>query len=67
MRNEVIPIWEKYALSVDEAAMYFNIGQNRLRGILAMNPDAEYLMTVGCKTLIKRRQFEDYLDNATAV
>lgn len=63
----LVPCITTVASFYTEAALYFNIGQNRLRGILATNPDAEYLMTVGCKTLIKRRQFEDFLDSATAV
>lgn len=62
-----VPLWEKYALSVDEAAAVFGIGQNRLRSIIANNPDAEYLVTVGAKTMIKRKIFEKYLDTATAI
>ena len=28
-----IPVWEKYTLSVEEAAAYFRIGENKLRKI----------------------------------
>lgn len=65
--SKCVPLWEKYALSVDEAAEVFGIGQNRLRSIIASNPDAEYLVTVGTKTMIKRKIFEKYLDTATAI
>lgn len=58
---------EKYTLSIDEAAIYFGIGQNRLRSIVASNPTADYLMTVGTKTVIKRRMFEKYIDESTAL
>lgn len=66
-KQKEVPLWEKYALSVDESAEYFGIGQNRLRSIIASNPDAEYLVTVGSKTMIKRKLFEKYLDIATAI
>jgi len=62
-----VPLWEKYTLSVDEAALYFGIGQNRLRSIVASNPSADYIVTVGAKTLIKRKVFERYIDEATAI
>ena len=26
-----VPIWEKYTLTVEEAARYFRIGENKLR------------------------------------
>ena len=62
-----VPLWEKYALSVDEAAEYFGIGQNRLRNLVACNPDAEFLFTVGAKTLIKRKKFEEFVDRQSVI
>ena len=30
--NQVdVPIWEKYTLTIEEAAKYFRIGENKLR------------------------------------
>lgn len=66
-RKIVVPLSEKYTLSIDEAALYFGIGQNRLRSIVASYPDADYLITVGAKTLIKRKKFEQYIDDASAI
>ena len=31
MSNADVPIWEKYTLTIDEAAKYFRIGENKLR------------------------------------
>ncbi len=62
-----VPLWEKYTLSIDEAAEYFGIGQNRLRSVVASNPSASYLITVGAKTLIKRKIFEKYIDEAVVM
>lgn len=62
-----IPVWRKYALSVEEAAQYFHIGEKRLRQITKEAPEAEYLLWNGSHVLIKRKQFERYLDTIEAV
>ena len=67
MNTKEVPIWKKYLLNIDEAALYFHIGQKRLRQIVAENPCADFLLTVGNRVLIKRKLFEQYIDLATAV
>ncbi len=62
-----VPIWQKYTLTIEEAAEYFRIGQNRLRQLVADNPDAEYILMIGNRVQIKRKLFEAYIDLATAV
>lgn len=34
MGKEVMPIWEKYTLTVEEASLYFRVGENKLRKLL---------------------------------
>ena len=34
MKKENVPIWQKYTLSIEEAAEYFRIGQGRLRELV---------------------------------
>lgn len=67
MKNTEIPIWQKYLLTIDEAALYFRIGQKRLRQIVSENPNADFLLTNGNRVLIKRKLFEQYIDLATVV
>lgn len=62
-----IPIWRKYALSIEEAAQYFHIGEKRLRQITKEDPEAGYLLWNGTHVLIKRELFEQYLDTAGTV
>lgn len=62
-----IPVWEKYTLSIEEAAEYFRIGQKRLRQMVAENPDADYILMNGNRIQIKRKLFEKYIDVATVV
>lgn len=67
MTTNEIPIWQKYTLSIEEAAEYFRIGQKRLRQIVADNPSADYILLNGNRVQIKRKLFEDYIDTATTV
>lgn len=62
-----IPVWNKYTLSIDEAAAYFHIGANKLRRIISENPDAPYLLMNGTRTYIKRKRFEEYIDRVSVI
>lgn len=57
-----IPVWEKYILTVQEAAAYFRIGENKLRKLISENEDADYLLRNGNRLQIKRKKFEDFID-----
>ena len=57
-----IPVWRKYTLSVQEAARYFRIGDKKMRKLIEENPGANYILWNGTRPQIKRRLFEQYLD-----
>lgn len=57
-----IPIWRKYTLSVQEASKYFRIGDKKMRKLIEENPGANYILWNGTRPQIKRRLFEQYLD-----
>lgn len=52
-----VPIWHKYLLTIEEASKLFNIGEKRLRQIVAENREAEFILMVGTKCLIKKDLF----------
>ncbi len=56
-----IPIWEKYVLSIQEASLYFRIGEKKLRKIIDENPEANYILWNGTRALIKRVVFEQFV------
>ena len=61
-----VPVWEKVNLTLEEAAAYSNIGINRLREL----SDADqclFVLFVGNKRLIKRKQFDAYLAEAYSI
>ena len=57
-----LPVWRKYTLSVQEAAKYFRIGDKKMRKLIEENPGANYILWNGTRPQIKRRLFEQYLD-----
>ena len=42
-----IPPWERYTLSVEEAAAYFQIGENKLCKIISKNENADFILWNG--------------------
>lgn len=62
-----VPIWEKYSLTVQEAAKYYGIGEKRLRQIAEENQGSDFLLEIGSHIRFKRELFERYLDATTVV
>ena len=58
-----IPAWERYTLSIAEAAAYFRIGEK----IVNENKDADYLLWNGNRPQIKRKKFEQLIDRLSLV
>ena len=69
VKGKMVPIWEKYMLTVDEAVQYFGIGEKKIRMLISENADSDYCFTVqvGNKSLINRRKFEEFLNQTTAL
>ena len=67
MRTTEIPYWEKYMLTLREAAEYFHIGEKKMRQIVDDNLGANFLLESGNRIMIKRRLFEEYLDRASVI
>ena len=67
LKKMEIPIWEKYALTIDEAALYFRIGENAIRRIISENQNANFWFMIGNRKLIKRVLFEEYMNGVTVI
>ena len=67
MTTNEIPVWEKYTLSIEEAAAYFRIGEHKLRNLINENPRADYLLQNGNRVQIKRKLFEKYVDELEVI
>lgn len=62
-----IPVWEKYTLTIEEAAAYFRIGENKLRRIIADDPNADFVIWNGSRAQINRKKFEEFIDKTNAI
>ena len=65
-QKEIIPVWERYVLTITEASNYYHIGENKLRMIAEEHIKEDFIMN-GNRVLFKRQKFEKFLDNATVV
>lgn len=64
---ENIPVWKRYLLTVLEAAEYYHIGENKLRNIIELHSEADFLIMNGNRYLIKKEKFETFLSEATVL
>lgn len=62
-----INISTKYILTVEEASKYFGIGISKLRALMNVNGGASWILENGNRKCIKRKLFEEYLDNARSI
>lgn len=61
-----IPIWEKSNLTIEEAAAYSGIGVNRLYE-MTKDGSCPFVLRVGNKRLIKRRKFDEYIEQTFSI
>lgn len=57
---EKVPIHLKVTLTVREAAEYSNIGINKIDRMLR-SPNCPFVLFIGTKKLVKRKEFEEYI------
>lgn len=57
-----VPIHEKVTLTIKEAAEYSNIGINKIDAMLR-SPNCPFVLFVGTKKLVKRKEFEQFISN----
>ena len=61
-----IPIYQKQNLTIEEAAVYSNIGQGKLSE-MTDNDNCRFVIWVGKKRLIKRRMFDEYIEKQFSI
>ena len=61
-----VPIWEKIALTKQEAAAYSNIGINKIEEMIK-NPKCTFVLYVGTKKLVKRKEFEQFVSKSLEI
>ena len=62
-KKKEVPIWEKVCMTIEEAAAYSNIGMNKVDE-LAKTPRCPFVLYVGRKKLIKRKEIERFISES---
>ena len=65
--DKQVQIKDKFCLTIEEATGYFNIGEKKLRKIVSENVNSGFIIQNGVKFLIKRKQFEHFLEDLTSI
>lgn len=65
-KTELVPVWERNNLTLEEAAAYFNIGINRIREMANEHED-KFVLWVGNRRMIKRKKFEQFLEEKHSI
>lgn len=61
-----VPIHLKLTMTIREAAEYSNIGINKIDSMLRA-PNCPFVLFVGSKKLVKRREFEQFISNKLTI
>ena len=64
--SERVPIPQKLTLTIREAAEYSNIGINKIDSMLR-SPNCPFVLYIGSKKLVKRKEFEDFISKQLAI
>ncbi|MDE5779983.1 MAG: transposase [Lachnospiraceae bacterium] len=67
MKKGVILVWNRYALTIIEAAEYNHIGENKLCMVADEHPEVDFIIMNDNCILIKRQKFEEYLEHETVI
>ena len=61
-----VPIHLKMTLTIKEASAYSTIGINKIDSMLR-TPDCPFVLFVGTKKLVKRREFEQFISEKLVI
>lgn len=59
-KDNRVPLWERMNLTLEEAAAYTGIGTDKFRE-LSNRESCDFVLWVGTKRLLKRKQLEEFL------
>lgn len=63
---EEVPIYQKVTLTIEETNKLTGIGRKTIEKLIK-EPDSDFFLKIGTKTLIKREKFVDYINKRTVI
>ena len=65
-KMQIVPIWERVTITLEEAAAYTGIGVCKLRE-MSNEPGCDFVIWVGGRRLFKRRKLDEFLEKSFSV
>lgn len=65
-KTESVPIRLKMLLTIREAAEYSSIGINKIDSLLRQ-PNCPFVLYVGTRKLVKRKEFEEFISRESVI
>lgn len=65
--ESITPVHCRYLLDIKEAAEYYHIGEKKLREMADIYADSGFVIMNGNRVLIKRKKFQEFLDDTTSI
>ena len=65
-RVEIVPVWVKPYLTIDEATAYTGIGRDKLYEMTSQET-LDRVLWVGNRRMIKRRVFDEYIEKMYSI
>ena len=65
-KENKVPIHLKLAMTTKEAAEFSSIGINKIDSMLR-SPNCPFVLFVGSKKLVKRKEFEEYISQKVVI
>ena len=66
-KEKEIPFFEKYLLTVDEASLYFHIGEKKMYEVVRNHEGAKWMIYNGQRIMIKKDMFAMWLDEQAVI
>lgn len=61
-----VPIWHKTTLTINETAAYSGIGIHKINELLK-DPKCKFVLYIGRKKLVKRKEFEEFISKSLEI
>ena len=62
-KRALVPIWKKYAMTLEEANVYTGVSRKVLTRI-SNEPTCDFVLQIGTKRLLKREKLVAYINDA---
>ncbi len=66
-KDKTLAFYDRYMLTVDEAASYFHIGAKKMYEIIENHEEAKWYLYSGRRVMIKKELFVKWLDQQTVI